>query len=123
MLAPVLDPFHRPPDLARREWNQKILRIEFAPHPEAAADIVLDHADRGLRQPQLLGEDFAVGKRHLGGAEHGEPAVLPVRQQPTRLHREGGVPLHAESFAAHIGGMAKGGIGVALDGRQDAGPV
>ena len=50
MLAAVLDPFHRAADLARRERNQEILRIELAARAEAAADIVLDDLDLVFRQ-------------------------------------------------------------------------
>ena len=45
VLAAVLDPFHRAAELARRERDQEILRIELAAHAEAAADVVLDHGD------------------------------------------------------------------------------
>src|SRR5581483_9649043 len=48
MLAPVLDPFHRAVDLARGKWNQKVLRIEFTAHAEAAADVEFDHINRAL---------------------------------------------------------------------------
>ncbi len=44
VLAAVLDPLDRPAGRARRERDQEILRIEFAAHAEAAADVVLDHA-------------------------------------------------------------------------------
>jgi hypothetical protein len=46
VLAPVLDPFHGYPELARRVRNQKVLDVELASHAEAAADVVLDHIDR-----------------------------------------------------------------------------
>ena len=50
MLAAVLDPLHRTAGEARRERDQEVLRIEFAARAEAAADVVLDHADRAFRQ-------------------------------------------------------------------------
>src|SRR5436853_611046 len=42
MLAPVLDPFDRVAELARRERHQKIFRIKLAARAKAAADVVLD---------------------------------------------------------------------------------
>ena len=45
MLAAILDPLHRPAGEACRERDQKVLRIEFAARAEAAADVVLHHAD------------------------------------------------------------------------------
>ena len=53
MLAPVLDPFHRPADRLRRERDQEILGIELAAHAKAAADVALDHGDGVFRQRQL----------------------------------------------------------------------
>ena len=77
ILAAVLDPFHRPADVARRERDQKILRIEFAAGAEAAADVVLHHVDGVLRQADLLRQHAPVEERHLGGARNGEPAGSP----------------------------------------------
>ncbi len=56
MLAPVLDPFDRAPHEARGEGDEEILGIEFAAHAEAAADVVLDHQDFFLGQPDLARE-------------------------------------------------------------------
>ena len=68
ILAPVLDPFHRPLDVARRERDQEILGIELAARAEAAADVVLDHVDLLFRQADLRRQDAAVEERHLGRA-------------------------------------------------------
>src|SRR5215467_8551336 len=40
MLAPVLHPFDRAAELACRERNEKILRIELAARTKAAADVI-----------------------------------------------------------------------------------
>ena len=45
ILAAVLDPLHRALDVARRERDEEILRIELAARAVAAADVVLDHLD------------------------------------------------------------------------------
>ena len=80
MLAPVLDPFHRMAELARREGDQKILRIELAARAEAAADVVLDVVDGLLRQPHHRRHGAAVEERKLRRARHGEmPRRRPIR--------------------------------------------
>ena len=45
IFAPVLGPFHRPVDVARRKGNEEVFRIELAARAVAAADVVLDHVD------------------------------------------------------------------------------
>ena len=45
MLAPVLDPFHRPAEPHRRDADQHVLRIEFAADAEAAADMAFEQMD------------------------------------------------------------------------------
>src|SRR5205085_1354593 len=54
VLAPVLGPFHRPPEAPRGEWNQEIFRIELAAHAEAAADVGLEHVDALFGQVHVL---------------------------------------------------------------------
>ena len=105
VLASVLDPFHRPVELARRERNQVVLGIELAAHAEAAADIGLDHVDAFLGQVHALRKNPPVSERHLGRARNRHLGVrsIPDGQQAPRLHAHGGVPLHAEGFPTHIG--------------------
>ena len=52
MLAPVLDPLHRPAQSARQEGNQEVFRIDMAFDAEAAADIERDAAHARFRQAQ-----------------------------------------------------------------------
>ena len=105
VLASVLDPFHRPVELARRERNQVVLGIELAAHAEAAADIGLNHVDAFLGQVHALRKNPPVGERHLGRSRNRHLGVrsIPDGQQAPRLHAHGGVPLHAEGFPTHIG--------------------
>ncbi len=123
MLPAVLDPFHRTAGQARGERNEEILGVEFAADAEAAADVVFHHADRGFRQSHLLRQDAAVGERHLGRPMNGEPAVLPFGDKAAQLHRHRRVALHLEPLPAHIGGGAKGSVGVALHRGQGAGEI
>ena len=51
MLAPVLDPFHRPAEPQRGEADQHVLGIKLAANAEAAADMPFEqmHASAGSR--------------------------------------------------------------------------
>src|SRR5581483_2630062 len=42
MFTTILDPFYRASSSERSKWNKKILRVEFPPYAEAAADVDLD---------------------------------------------------------------------------------
>ena len=114
MLAPVFRPFHRTSAVARRERDEKILRIEFAARSEPAADVVLDQLDRAFGQGHLPGERAAVEEQHLGGAGERElPARgVPFRQQPARLHGQRHVTLGAKALAPDIGRMLERGRGI-----------
>ena len=46
MLAPVLDPFHRPPEAHGRDADQHVFRVELAADAEAAAHVRFVHMDR-----------------------------------------------------------------------------
>ena len=120
VLAAVLDPFHRAVEPARRERDQEVLRIEFAAHAEAAADVGLDHGDGGLVEAHLLRQDAAVVERHLGdaGDRHVAFGRVPFGEQAARLHGHRGEALHLEALAAGVGRVPERCVGVAFDGRQ-----
>ena len=96
--------------MARGERDEEVLRVELAAGTEAAADVVLDHIDRVLGEPDLLGENAPVEERHLGRAADGEPARrgVPLGEQAARLHGEAVVALGAKLLAPDIGGGCKG---------------
>src|SRR5215470_18160624 len=98
MLAPVLNPFDRMAELARRERDQEILWIELAARPKATANVILDIVDRFLRQPHHGRHGAAVEERKLGGARYDELGAVPFGEQSARLHRHCGHPLHPERF-------------------------
>ena len=120
MLAAVLGPFHRPADVARRERDEEILRIELAARAEAAADVVLHHVDGVLGEAHLLCQDPAVGEQHLGRAPYRQPSLrrIPFGEHPARLHRQRRVALRAEAFAPRIGRILEGRRGVAEHGAE-----
>src|SRR5262249_35838375 len=120
MLAAVFDPFDRPAGEARGERDQKILGIEFAARAKTAADVVFHHANRALRQLQLLGQNAPVEEGDFGPPENGGPQVCsaPLRNQPARLHRHRAVTLHREFFAAHESGVLECAVRVAAHARK-----
>ena len=63
MLAAVLDPFDRAAGEPRRERDQEILGVELAARAEAAADIVLHHADGAFREAHQLRQHAPIGER------------------------------------------------------------
>ncbi len=118
VLAAVLDPLHRAVDVARRERDQEVLRVELAARTVAAADIVLDHLDGRFRQLDHFRQDAAVEERHLGRARHRETALgrIPFGHDAARLHGQPVVPPGAERLAPGVGRLGERGVGVALAG-------
>ncbi len=121
MLAPILHPFDRAAELARRKGDQKVFRIKFAPRPEAAADIEFNIIDRFLGKPDHARHGAAIEERQLGGARHAQAPgrAIPLGQQSARLHRHGGEPLRAKRFTAPMGRGAECRRDVALAGRDE----
>ncbi len=68
VLAPVLDPLHGPAEPHRGDADQHVLRIELAADAEAAADMGLEHMDRGRRDAEHAREQLANAMGHLGRA-------------------------------------------------------
>ena len=120
MLPAVLDPLDRTAGEARGKRDEVILGIEFAARAEAAADVVLHHADRAFRQAHLRCQHAPVDKGDLGRAVDGQPTVLgvPLGKQPARLHRHGAVALDLELLAASVGCVLERDVGIAADAAQ-----
>ena len=93
-------------DMAGGKGNEEIFRKEFASCPKAATDVILDHLDGCLRQADHRGENFAVGKRNLGGTMNRQKfrGRIPFGQNPARLHRQRQMALCGELLAPNIVG-------------------
>ena len=79
VLAPVLDPAHRPAKRQRRPGREHFLRAQDALVAKAAADIGGDHADSAVVDTQTVREAGAHHMRHLrGGIEHDLLGLLVV---------------------------------------------
>ena len=125
VLAPILGPFDRTPQKPRRKRNEKILGIKFAARAEPAADVVFHHAHRFFRQSHHLRQRAPIGERHLADAFHRDALLLgiPLGQEPARLHRHRGVPLHAEMFAPRVWRVRECRVGVAAHGSDRVGQI
>jgi hypothetical protein len=66
VLLAILGPLHRAPDQACQVRHQEVLRVELAPHAEAAPRVGLFHADPAQGHIQQLREHPAVEVGHLG---------------------------------------------------------
>jgi len=125
MLAPILHPFDRTAELAGRKGDQKILRIELAARPEAAADVEFEIIDRLLGKSHHVRHGAAIEEGQLGGAGNLELAGrrIPLGKQAARFHRHGGEPLGAKPLPARMGRGAERGFHVALAGRDQRGAI
>jgi hypothetical protein len=124
VLVPVLDPLHRPANTARCKRDQVVLGIELAADPEGASDVHLDEPDRFDGKVEHLSEHRAVEVLYLRGAPHGETAGFGVElgDETARLHRDAGVPMHAQLAPHHHVCSLEESIDVAVahrDARDD----
>ncbi len=103
--AALGNPFHRPADEARRERSEHVFRIEPALHAEAAADILGDDAELGLRLLEHLRRDGApdhVRALH-GAAQRGAAVARGVfGDAAARLHGVGGEPVDHHAVTDHV---------------------
>ena len=120
MLAPVLDPFHRPAELERRRRDHRFFRIEDRLRAEAAADIGRDHADRLDVAVEQIGQHAAAEMRRLRAGPYGEQIGhrIVARQHRARLDRHAAAAMLPEHFLEDMGGAGEGGIDVAIGERK-----
>ena len=101
MLAAVLDPAHRMPDLHGDRGDRDVFRHEAVLAAEAAADVGRDDADLVLRQAERLGQADPHHMAALGRQVDHQlvVAVIPVGQHAAAFERHGRLPVHAELAA------------------------
>ncbi len=125
VLAAILDPLDRAAQVACREGDEEVFRIELAARAKATADINLDHLDLLFPEAQGCGKDPAVGEGDLGRTPHGHffRRRVPARNEAPRFHEKRRMTLHPEGFAADVVGGAERGIGVPACRCPADGPV
>ena len=115
VLAPVLDPSHRPPHRAREERNQQVFRIDVSLDAEAAADVERDAADARLGQQQRGG--LAPHPMHDLGRRpdrHRIGALVVERHDAAAFHRHGGVAVMVEAPLEPVRRARQRGVDIAL---------
>ena len=80
-----------------------------------AADVDLDQVDRVDVHPHHARKNLAVRPRHLrcAGDRQAFGGRVPRCDEPARLHRHGGMPLHAKTLFTCVGRILEGSGGVA----------
>jgi hypothetical protein len=116
MLAPILDPLHRPREAHRGPRDQQVFGVELAPHAEPAAHLQLDEVDQVLGMAQEVGQHAPVEMRELGDPPQSQQARAGVerRRQAAGLQRDAGVSLDDEMLAHARVGRGHGGGRIAL---------
>ena len=99
MLAPVLDPAHRPAEPAGEEGDQQVLGIDVAFAAKAAADIERDAAHARFRQAQKRGRLAPNPVHHLGRGpdRHRVGARIIGADDAAAFHRHGGIAMVIEA--------------------------
>ncbi len=89
ILAPVLDPLHRPPEHAAGCRDDDLLRIDEVLGPEPASDVRGDHTDLILVQAKHGDQRAAHVVRFLGGIPDRQPVLdrIVVRQHGAAFDR------------------------------------
>ena len=109
VLAPVLDPFHRPSEPQRGEADQHVLGVELAADAEAAADMAFEQVHSRGAATEHARDAGAIPVRHLGGAiklEHIAGGVV-ARDGAARLQRHAGMPSDGKIEFNDDSGVAK----------------
>ena len=116
MLAPVLDPFHRPAETHGGDADQDILGIELAANAEAAAHMRFVHVDRGGRALEHARQQVAIAMRDLGGAVQLEDVARGVvaADGAARLQRHAGMAADRQLELDHRWRRAQRRVDVAI---------
>lgn len=118
LLAPVLDPAHRPAEVPRQPGAADLFRQQQALVAKAAADVGRYHAHLSLVQAQAFGQAGAVDVRQLRGRVHHQlvqPVVPPAQHGPAFQRR------HALARGAQPAAQRAAGPGAVGHPAVDAG--
>ena len=123
VLAPALDPLHRPAERHRDDGDQRVLRVSRRFRSEPAAEIGRDHPDLVGRQPERAGEPLLDEVRDLGRVPrgHGPVASVPRRDDTPVLERHAHVALDVKGLADGHVRPGERAVGVA-DRMREADP-
>ncbi len=125
MLAPLLDPAHRPAEAAREERDQEILGVGVALAAEPAADIERDDAHALLGEAEGRG-DLAAHPMHdlgRGPARHRPGARIVGADDAAAFQRHRGIAMVVEAALQAVRRGGEHRLGVALADRERADQV
>ena len=108
VLAPVLDPLDRPPELDRGQRHHRRLDRQRALGAERAADVRDDHAQRALVQPEDLRQLRARTVRALRGGPDRHAVALAPGERAAGLHRRRRQARDHVLGAHDVGGAGEG---------------
>ena len=121
---PVGDEFDRPAQQFRQRIGRHFIGINMDLDAEGAADILADHTNLLLLQPQMEGRDVLHHVRRLRALIDRQPLIggIPVGYHRARLQRHAGMPAKDEIRLHHLVGIGEccvdgTGIEVALEGE------
>ncbi len=116
MLAPVLDPFHRPAEPQRGETNQHVLGIKLAANTEPSAHVAFEEMHARRAAAEHAGDVVAVPVRNFGGAvelQHVARGVV-MSDRAARLQRNAGMAPDREVQLDYDRGVVKRGRELAI---------
>ncbi len=115
MLAPLLDPAHRPPEPAGEKGDQQILGVDMALAAKAAADIERDTPHPRLGQAQQRRSLAAHPMHNLGRGpdRHRLRALVIERDDAAALHRHRGVTVMMKAAFEPVRGAGQDSGGIA----------
>src|SRR4051794_27449597 len=116
MLAPVLNPFHRPAKPHGGDQYQHVLRIEFAADAETAADMAFVHVQRRWAAFEHAAQGFAIAMGNFCSAVQLQEVTRGVvaADGATGLQRHAGVPPGLQVELDHGVRLAEGSFDVAV---------
>jgi hypothetical protein len=114
VLSPVLDPFHRPPDVAREMTSQRFFGEDVAFESESAAHVRANHPQLVLREPHNIGHPAAHQVWRLSRGPQRDIAVgVERRQSRPPFQWDCGMTVGMKALAQYEGGATKGAFDIA----------
>ena len=108
--AAIADPFHRPPDAARRPDHGDLLGIEIETRSEGAADIRTDRAHALRRHLETAGHVVAQAMGALASRDQGVALTVVAADRRARLHEGAERALAADGLLHHQVGARERGL-------------
>ena len=106
-IRPLIHPFHRPPQRARRQQHAAMFRVVAALHAKASADIAGQHPHLLRRHPHHPRHPGAQAKGALARRVHDVAFAVEQAEDRTRFHRRDNHPAVADFHPRHMRGLGE----------------